>query len=196
MTTPVCQISDFEVDVKAVFERQDVVRLLAEVFRDLGYDGTTLNSITERIGVGKGSLYHFFPGGKEEMAAAVLADVDALFEREIYEPLRRGEPNAAIAAMLDNVVIYFRSGSRICLVGTFAMVATRDTFGASIASYFRRWIAALSDALRRAGQPVDLADIEAERMVMTIQGGIVLARALDDTEVFRRAVENMRAVYR
>jgi len=67
--------------VKTVYERADVVPLLAEIFRELGYEGTTLSRITERTGIGKGSLYHFFPGGKEEMAAAVLADVDGWFER-------------------------------------------------------------------------------------------------------------------
>ena len=100
--------------------------LLAEIFRELGYEGTTLSRITERTGIGKGSLYHFFPGGKEEMAAAVLAEVDRWFEDFIYEPLRRDEPAVAIAAMWRGVDDYFRSGGRICLVGAFALDGTRE----------------------------------------------------------------------
>jgi AcrR family transcriptional regulator len=62
--------------LRTLYERADVVPLLAEIFRELGFEGATLSRITERTGIGKGSLYHFFPGGKEEMAAAVLAEVD------------------------------------------------------------------------------------------------------------------------
>ncbi|TMV66254.1 helix-turn-helix transcriptional regulator, partial [Thioclava sp. BHET1] len=61
---------------RLIRERADVVPLLAEVFRDCGYEGTALSKITAATGLGKGSLYNFFPGGKEEMAEAVLAHVD------------------------------------------------------------------------------------------------------------------------
>ena len=61
---------------------------LGEVFRAHGYEGATLALISEATGLGKGSLYHLFPGGKEQMAAEVLADIDAWFELNIYAPLR------------------------------------------------------------------------------------------------------------
>jgi AcrR family transcriptional regulator len=80
-----------------------------------------MSRITARTGLGKGSLYHFFPGGKEEMAAVVLADVDDWFERNIFAPLRDGEPAAAIASMWRDVDAYFQSGGRVCLVGAFAL---------------------------------------------------------------------------
>ena len=58
---------------RIVMERADVLPMLGEVFREHGFEGASLAAITARTGLGKGSLYHFFPGGKEEMAAAVLA---------------------------------------------------------------------------------------------------------------------------
>jgi TetR/AcrR family transcriptional repressor of lmrAB and yxaGH operons len=51
---------------RLVFAKADVVPLVAEVFRELGYEGTSLSSITDKTGLSKGSLYHFFPDGKEE----------------------------------------------------------------------------------------------------------------------------------
>jgi TetR/AcrR family transcriptional regulator, lmrAB and yxaGH operons repressor len=107
-------------------ERADVIPLVAEIFRELGYEGATLSQITARTGLGKGSLYNFFPGGKEEMAAAVLAEIDAWFERAVYAPLREDAPGPAIARMWAAVDDYFRSGGRVCLVGAFALSATRD----------------------------------------------------------------------
>ncbi|OYZ88961.1 MAG: TetR family transcriptional regulator, partial [Rhizobiales bacterium 17-65-6] len=111
---------------RTVFEKQDVIPLLGEVFRALGYDGASMSAITARTGLSKSSLYHFFPNGKEEMAAAVLAHVDGWFIPQIFEPLEREEPAAAIGAMWAATDAYFRSGRRICLMGAFALDETRD----------------------------------------------------------------------
>jgi TetR/AcrR family transcriptional regulator, lmrAB and yxaGH operons repressor len=176
---------------RTVYEKADVVPLLSEVFRELGFEGATLSRITERTGLGKGSLYHFFPGGKDEMAAAVLADVDAWFVKNIYEPLEDDEPHAAIGKMWREVAAYFRSGQRICLVGAFALDATRDRFAAAIRVYFVRWIDALASALRCTGLTPAAARAHAEATVLGIQGALVLARALDDAAVFNRAVTRL-----
>lgn len=177
--------------VRTLYERADVVPLLAEIFRELGFEGATLTRITERTGIGKGSLYHFFPGGKEEMAAAVLADIDTWFEQFVYEPLRRDDPGEAIAAMWKNVDAYFRSGGRICLVGAFALDETRERFAATINGYFQRWIDALAGALVRSGRPASEARATAEYAVLGIQGALVLSRALDDKALFKRALDQM-----
>lgn len=178
--------------VRTINERADVVPLIAEAFRELGYEAATLSRITEKTGIGKGSLYHFFPGGKEEMAAAVLGDVDRWFERSVYEPLRAGNPVQAIAGMWKAVDDYFRSGRRICLVGAFALDGTRDLFSDAIDGYFRRWIDALRDALVRHGRDADAAVLDAEEAVLGIQGALVLARALHDADLFTRALRRLQ----
>ncbi|MGJ4949551.1 TetR/AcrR family transcriptional regulator [Bradyrhizobium sp. HKCCYLS20291] len=178
--------------MRTLNERADVVPLIAEVFREFGFEGTSLSRITEKTGLGKGSLYHFFPGGKEEMARAVLAHVDAWFEREIYAPLRGAAPEPSIERMWRGVDDYFRSGRRVCLVGAFALDDTRDRFAAIIASYFTRWIAALRAALVRGGWDDQAAEDAAEEVVLGIQGALVLARATDDPAVFSRALARFR----
>ncbi|MBX4956822.1 TetR/AcrR family transcriptional regulator [Rhizobium lentis] len=177
--------------MKTVYERADIISLLAEAFRELGYEGATLSRITERTGIGKGSLYHFFPGGKEEMAGAVLADIDAWFEQAIYRPLRNDDAQQAIAAMWVNVNDYFRSGGRICLVGAFALDDTRERFSSAIGDYFIRWIDALRSALIRAGCGAGEAQTLAEEGVCGIQGALVLSRALRMETIFTRSLERL-----
>lgn len=174
---------------RTVFEKSDVVPLVAEVFRELGYEGASMSSITARTKLSKGSLYHFFPGGKEEMAAEILAHVDGWFVREVFEPLESDEPRAAIERMWTSVDSYFRSGRRVCLVGAFALDETRDRFSATIRTYFERWIDALKRALVRAGLKANLARAVAEDVVVGIQGALTLARALGDDRVFGRTIE-------
>lgn len=175
--------------VKTVAERSDVIPVLAEVFREYGYEGASLSIIAERTGLGKGSLYHFFPGGKAEMAQAVLAEIDNWFEVKIYRPLRETEAaRDAIRVMCLTVTHYFNSGRRVCLIGAFALDNVRDRFAMQINDYFAAWIDALSTSLQKLGHSTDVAMELAEEAVLAIQGALVLARALDDPSIFERAM--------
>jgi AcrR family transcriptional regulator len=174
-------------------ERSDLLPRLAEVFREHGYEGASLSLISQATGLGKGSLYHFFPGGKEEMAQAVLAEIDGWFAVQVFRPLREADDaDAAVAAMFRTVAEYFRSGRRVCLVGALSLSDARDRFGERLRAYFAEWVVALSQALVRAGHPPETADALAEEVVGGIQGALVLARALDRTEVFERILAGLR----
>lgn len=178
---------------KTVTERTDVIPLLGELFREQGFAGASLAQITERTGLGKGSLYHFFPGGKEEMAQTVLDDVAAWFETNVISPLRDdGDSLGGIRHMFREVDRFFLSGRRICLVGAFAIDDTRDRFADKVQSYFVAWTAALAAALRRRGADAKAAQATAEDVVGGIQGALVLARALDDPAVFTRALRRLQ----
>lgn len=174
--------------MRKIHEKAEAVALIAEVFREFGYEGATLARITARTGLGKGSLYHFFPGGKPEMGRAILAHVDAWFAREIFAPLERDDPRAAIATMWAACDSYFQSGRKICLVGAFALDETRENFATEIEAYFARWIAALAAALTRGGVAAAAASPLAEQAVAGLQGALVLSRARNDPAVFGRRV--------
>ena len=177
-----------------ITERDDIIPTLAELFRERGFAGTSLSEITERTGLGKGSLYHFFPNGKEEMGKAVLDDVANWFEYHIFTPLREGEdPYADIEYMFKATTQFFHSGRRICLVGVFALDDTRDRFSSEVQSYFGEWTKALTVALRRTDFGAAQAREIAEDVVAGIQGALVLARSQDDPKIFTRAIKRLKA---
>ena len=170
--------------------RDDILAALAEVFRAHGYEGATLSLITEATGLGKGSLYNLFPGGKEQMANEVLAAIDLCFNEKIYTPLRTAaDPAKGIADMYAATSDYFHSGQRVCLVGVVALGASRDLFGEKVKVYFAGWVDALAAALRRLGDGNAEARRKSEQAVLEIQGALVLARAFDDPKVFLRALK-------
>ncbi|MBB4953802.1 AcrR family transcriptional regulator [Agrobacterium vitis] len=178
---------------RLIAERSDTIAPLAEVFREYGFEGASLALISKATGLGKGSLYHFFPEGKEEMVRAVLTEIEQWFEDAVYAPLRNGsDANAAIDTMLDAVTDYFKSGRRVCLVGALAVGNTRDRFSQAIQGYFVSWVDALQSALIRQGKDDSLARALSEDAVLSIQGAIVLSRALDDPAVFQRAIDQLR----
>jgi AcrR family transcriptional regulator len=179
---------------RMVAERADIVPVLAEIFREHGFEGASLAVIGERTGLGKGSLYHFFPGGKAEMAGVVLGEIDAWFEENVYRPLREGnDPALAIRAMCRAVLDYFASGRRVCLVGAFALDQVRDRFAERIRGYFAGWVDALAVILERAGHAPQTARDRAEDAVAAIQGSLVLARALDDPRRFEQGLARIEA---
>ena len=180
---------------RVMTDRAAAVPALAEAFREHGFDGASLAQLCAATGLGKGSLYNFFPGGKEEMAAAVLAEVDAWFTVNVFEPLRTAADGdlAAIDRMLDAVTGYFWSGRRICLQGAFALGHERDRFAERIQGYFERWITSLAAALRALGLGEPEARATALEVVVAIQGAIVLARALGRPGIFGETAERQRA---
>jgi len=179
--------------VRKIAERGDVIPLLGEIFREHGFAGASLSEISDRTGLGKGSLYHFFPNGKEEMARAVLDDVAGWFETNVFKPLRESaDPDAGIDHMFKAVVRFFQSGRRVCLVGTFALDDTRDRFASEVQSYFAVWTRVLAAALKRSGYDAKAAREAAEDVIAGIQGALVLARAQDDPGVFTRAIKRLR----
>lgn len=178
---------------RVLTERAAAIPALAETFRIHGYEGASLSMLCSATGLGKGSLYNFFPGGKEEMMAAVLADIDQWFDTAIFAPLARSDDAArAIHAMMEDVSAYFHAGGRICLVGWIGLGASREVFGDRVHSYFARWIAALSQCLESGGVPAQQAAGLSEEAVSAIQGAIILSRALDDRGTFTRIVNRHR----
>lgn len=177
--------------VRALTTRADALPALAEVFREYGFEGTSLSLISKATGLGKGSLYNFFPGGKEEMMIAVLADIDGWFKATIFSPLKQSSlPEKAISAMMREVESYFQSGRKVCLVGALGLGTSRDPFAEDIRAYFVNWITALSACLASGSIPQSEARKLAEETVAGIQGAIILSRALDDENSFSRILRH------
>lgn len=179
---------------RALTDRESAIPALAEAFREHGFEGATLATLSKATGLGKGSLYNFFPGGKEEMMEAVLDNIDGWFANAIFSPLEHVfDPAAAVTAMFDDVTAYFRSGRRVCLVGCLGLNSSGERFAVKVKDYFARWISALAHCLEVGKVPRAMALALAEEAVSGIQGAIVLARALGDDASFQRIVQRLRS---
>jgi AcrR family transcriptional regulator len=180
--------------VKQIAERNDLLPKLAQLFRRHGYEGTSLAAIAAGTGLGKGSLYHFFPRGKPEMAQAVLDETAAWFAREVLGPLRHpGPPRVAIREMCRALEAHHKGGTQICAFALFAADETQTLFAAPLRAHFQQWIEALARVLVLAGRGPAAARTEAFDAVATVQGAIVLARAAEDGRVFAGAVARLEA---
>lgn len=172
------------------FDYQVTIEKLSELFREHGYHGTSFSYIQEASGLGKGSLYHHFTNGKEDIARAVLTSVQEWFEKNVYTPLDSPESLVNdLDRMYEATIRFFREGNRVCVPGSFALHDARDLFPDEIERYFRRWIDSLSGFLIRHGLPGKEAKDTALETVALIQGGLVMGRAFKTPKIFVSILE-------
>lgn len=176
-------------EVRERRSRNDVVRQLREVFRRFGYEGATLTRISDQTGLGRASLYHHFPNGKDEMIHAVLVQTEETFEGEILARLHSDlAPEQRIKTVLEHLWDHYKGGSTTCFLAVLALTSNEGDLGAGIQRVFRKWISEFAQTIQEAGIPYDEAQARAEDAVLRIQGALVLAHALNDPLPFQRVM--------
>jgi len=170
-------------------ERDEVIDRLTEAFRTVGYEGATLSMLADATGLEKASLYHRFPGGKQEMAEAVLAAADQWLREHVLEPLRSSAPpKKRLNTMAHQLDAFYAGGKQPCLLNSLSLGNKDNLFQEHIANAFKEWMAALSQVLREAGYSKKRAEREAEQAIASIEGALVMARGTGSTDPFRRVL--------
>jgi TetR/AcrR family transcriptional repressor of lmrAB and yxaGH operons len=171
--------------------RARIVVTAARLFRQQGVTGTGLLTILEEAGAPRGSLYHHFPGGKEELvvealryeAERVTADLTVLTAGRCDEATALGAFAEALAVSLETSD--FRLG---CPVSTAALElsAVAPAVRQVCADTYATWQALVAEHLRTVGYGPDDARHRAELVLAAFEGAMLIARATRDGDVLRR----------
>lgn len=172
--------------------RHDLTLQLFELFRGRGYDGLSIGDISAATGLGKSSLYHHFPGGKEEMAEAVVAFADIAIADLVLKTLSGpGTPAERIGAMLDGALKLY--AAKPCVLASLLSGAdAHAAFGVKLREVFERWREAIAAAVAETGADSKTSHERASVALALIQGGLVMARAMEDPGQFETAVRAAR----
>ena len=170
-----------------------LLKKLSDVFRDVGYEGASLAMLSEATGLKKASLYHRFPGGKEQMAGEVMSSAGAWLTEHILTPLKSsGPPEARIQAMIRNLDQFYSGGRQACLLNMLSSPrANRGPFARLIKNTFKAWIEALSAVLADAEFDENTARFRAERAIALLEGSLVVSRGMGTTRPFRTCLANL-----
>ncbi|CAN5756825.1 TetR/AcrR family transcriptional regulator [soil metagenome] len=171
----------------ATSTRDRLVATTAALFLHQGFSATGVGAITAGSGVPTGSLYHHFPGGKEELAAEALRAAGAGYQLlveaviddapDLATGIRQSFP--AAAAVLE------ASGyADACPIATVALevASTNDALRRVTAEIFDAWAGALSSRLESVGLPADRARSLALAYLAALEGGFLLCRAARSPE--------------
>jgi AcrR family transcriptional regulator len=172
--------------------RNKMIQSAALLFREHGYSGTGFRDVIEHSGAPRGSIYHHFPGGKEQLAADTVAWAAAVVERRINRAAQNGDPIIALGLFVEawREVLEdsnFRAGCPIVAVAAEADAGSTATSAAAAA--FVRWQDLIARALLDAGVGRTDARRLATLVVAAIEGAILLCRA-------RRDIRPLRDVHR
>jgi TetR/AcrR family transcriptional repressor of lmrAB and yxaGH operons len=178
---------------KASVEEETLMARLSAVFRDVGYEGATLTTLSEASGLKKASLYHRFPGGKEQMAREVLQSAGAWLDQHILAPLRgSASPKNRIDAMIEKLDEFYSGGRQACLLNMLSSARIHEgPFTQLIKQLFEAWIDALSAVLIDAGHNKAVARTRAERALIMLQGSLVISRGTGTTRPFRECLKTL-----
>ncbi len=172
---------------KLLIADDELMDRLSHVFRDVGFEGATLALLASAAGLKKASLYHRFPGGKEQMAREVLLSAGAWIKAHVLDPLSSESPPAArIQAMARRLDEFYAGGREACLLNVMSSSRLADgPFNGLIRNVLDAWISALTTAMTDAGIDRKQARARAERALIMLQGSLVVARGLGTTRPFR-----------
>jgi AcrR family transcriptional regulator len=164
----------------------------AQMFRRNGYTGTGVKQVAAAAGAQLGSIYHFFPGGKEQLVEEVIRTSGPLYGDLVYAILDPYED--PVTAITDAFALAARDledsdYADACPIATIALevASTNDRLRQATADVFTDWIDRGTGLFVRHGLDEPTARRLAISMISALEGAFVLSRALRDPEPLHAA---------
>lgn len=165
----------------AAVHKENLVRTAMRLFRRQGYASTGLQQVLAESGAPKGSLYHYFPRGKEALGEAAIELAGGMV-RDMLEDLatRHRTPRTFLRGYAQTMAGWmeeseFRSG---CPIAT-ALLETAPRSAAMTAAGARAidgWIEVIAAVFARADIAPREARSRAQLVVAAMEGALILAR--------------------
>ncbi|GHH35024.1 transcriptional regulator [Lentzea cavernae] len=153
------------------------------LLRERGAAGVTVDAVLAHSGAPRGSVYHHFPGGRNEMVLGAVRQAGDYISAMVSEAAADGD----VRVMVERLVAFWkRSLTRTdyragCPAAAMAM-DSRDVPDAAdlVRDIFVRWQYGIAEALSGNGFESSRAQRLATVVVSAIEGAIILCRAHRD----------------
>ncbi len=180
--------------------RQELVRAAALLFRRQGYAGTGTSQMLAVSGAPRGSLYHYFPQGKLQIAQAavehagelVTATLARLIEQESTPGAALREYGRLLAGWLQNSG--YRDGCPITTT-LLELAPSSEAVSAAGRRAFTAWTALLEQALLASGAEAAQARRLATLAIAALEGALVLARVHQDSTAVTAAASDVADLF-
>jgi AcrR family transcriptional regulator len=172
--------------------RERIVEASAELIRRQGYAGTGVKQIVAAAQAPFGSIYHFFPGGKEEIAAEAITLSGALY-LELLPAVFDPAPDlvTAVHDFFCAAAEHLRQTdyTDACPIATVALEisSSNEPLRRACAEVFDSWITAGTERVVARGIAVDKARDLTVGLIAALEGAFVLCRAQRTTEALEVA---------
>jgi AcrR family transcriptional regulator len=181
--------------------RERIVQRSAELFRRQGFAGTGVKQIVAEASAPFGSLYHFFPGGKEQLGEEVIRWSGGIYGQLLDAFYKPGEdPVAATRNFFGGAAQTLRETdyADACPIATVALEvsSTNEPMRQACADVFDGWVDGATERLVESGLTRKRSRELAFSLIGALEGAFVLSRALRSTEPLEAAGASMTAEMR
>lgn len=186
-------------ETKGERTRARLTAATATLLQRQGYHATGLAEIVSESGAPRGSLYFYFPGGKEELACAALRTSGEAWRRRIDAVIDgAADLGDAVAAVCDELARDLEASDYAngCPLATVALEASASSepVRATIAAHFAGWTEAIAARLTAAGVAEAPARHAATFALAAIEGGLLLAKVQRSPAPLREVGAALRAM--
>ena len=167
---------------KTATTRMRLLDTAGQLFRCQGFHATGLDEVLRRSGTPKGSLYHYFPGGKDQLAIETLGHVATELEQRMSALLSSSSDSLKALRKLFQYTAKslaesgFRDGCPIAPV-TLDVASDRESIREACEQGFQNLLQVFVQHLRRAGLSEKRAKSLATLVLASLEGGLILSRA-------------------
>jgi AcrR family transcriptional regulator len=174
-----------------------MIQSAALLFRERGVRGTAFADVLEHSGAPRGSVYHHFPGGKQQLAEEATRFAGDFLAAGIVAALQDDDPVAAIGTFASFWIGILRDSDYAA--GCPVVAATLDgdeAPGARAAAdaAFKRWERLIADAIERHGTTREQARSTATLAIAAIEGAIILSRAQRSAAPLKRVARELTKI--
>jgi len=164
-----------------------MIRTASRLFRRQGYAATSLSEVVETSQAPRGSIYHHFPGGKEELAREAVGLAARGVGRQIRQLSSSTHEPGQLVRLLFSAFSHalekseFREG---CPLATLALeiVPSHDALSDATHDAMDAWLEELSRAFQQQGLKPDAASSLAQVVLSALEGSLILARVRRSTD--------------
>ncbi|MFF8726485.1 TetR/AcrR family transcriptional regulator [Streptomyces sp. NPDC015171] len=178
--------------------RERMVFSAAQLIRRGGVAAAGMREVAVHAGAPRGSLQHYFPGGKEQLVNEAVGWAGRYAGKRVARfvaGLDRPTPGGLFAAMAAQWIDEFTAGGFAAGCPVAAATVDRASCGDStreaVAAAFTAWREPVAGALTELGVPAARAGSLATLMISTLEGAILLARAECDIAPLTTAVREL-----
>ena len=169
---------------KASKSREEILKDLIVVFRNNGFHGTTLTKLTEKTGLEKASLYHYFPKGKNQMATVVIKDIIDDLSLKVLKLLNENKsPRSKLLNMLTAINDFYQGGTMLCFLTVFSIGEQNTQISKALTQALTSWIESLDDVLKEL--EIKHSKQQAAFAISSIQGSLILAHLKNNPNLFK-----------
>jgi AcrR family transcriptional regulator len=172
--------------------RERILEATAELYRRQGMSATGIKQIAAAAKAPFGSIYHHFPGGKEQISAEVIRAEGARYGVFVAQQLAQfPNPVDGIPHLFEGAgkLLESMNYSEACSIETIALevASTNERLRLETAEVFEAWLTQLSEWFGQLDLPEEECRCLALTLLTALEGSFVLCRSLRSTEPINAA---------